>query len=105
MKREAHLLLRKALDSLVISIERFNGPSDRGRVTSVLITLDRAFEMLLKAAILHRGGRIREPRKRETLGFDMCIRKGLSEGSIKFLTEEQSITLQTINGLRDALFL
>jgi hypothetical protein len=102
MKREASLLLTKALDSLLLSIGRFNGASDRGRVTSVLIMLDHAFEMLLKATLLHRGGRIREPRKRETLGFDMCIRKGLSEGPIKFLTEEQAITLQTINGLRDA---
>jgi hypothetical protein len=58
--------------------------------------------MLLKAAILHRGGRIREPRKRETIGFDSCVRKGVSDASIRYLTEEQAITLQTINGLRDA---
>src|ERR1700738_4074950 len=102
MKREATLLLKKATDSLILAIEHFNRPIDLGRVSAVLIMLDHAFEMLLKAALLHRGGRIREPRKRETLGFDMCIRKGLSEGPIKFLTEEQAITLQTINGLRDA---
>jgi hypothetical protein len=102
MKREAHLLLAKGLDSLVLAVERFNGPSNRGRVTSVLIFTDHAFEMLLKAAILHRGGRIRELRERETLGFDKCIRKGLSEAPIKFLSAEQAITLQAINGLRDA---
>ena len=55
MKREAHLLLAKGLDSLVLAVERLNGPSNRGRVTSVLIFTDHAFEMLLKAAILHRG--------------------------------------------------
>jgi hypothetical protein len=64
--------------------------------------LDHSFEMLLKAAILHRGGRIRDSGDKNTIGFDSCVRRGLSDGRIKFLTEEQALTLQTINGLRDA---
>ncbi|MBS0175324.1 MAG: hypothetical protein JSR64_14895 [Nitrospira sp.] len=102
MKREAKLLLEKACDSLVLSIELFNRPNDRGRVSSTLIQLDHAFEMLLKAALLHRGGRIREKRAKETIGFDACVRRALSDGKHKFLTEEQALVLQTINGLRDA---
>jgi hypothetical protein len=102
MKREARLLLEKACDSLLLSIELFNRPHDRGRVTGTLIQLDHSFEMLLKAAIVHRGGRIREKRAKETIGFDACVRRGLSDGRIKFLTDEQALTLQTINGLRDA---
>jgi hypothetical protein len=102
MKREARLLLEKACDSLVLSIELFNRPHDRGRVSSTLIQLDHAFEMLLKAAIVHRGGRIRDKRAKETIGFDACVRRGLSDGRIRFLTEEHALTLQTINGLRDA---
>jgi len=102
MKREPKLLLAKACDSLVLSIELFNRPSDRGRVSSTLIQLDHAFEMLLKAAILHRSGRIREKREKETIGFDACVRRALSDGRIKFLTNEQALVLQTINGLRDA---
>ncbi len=102
MKREAKLLLEKACDSLVLSIELFNRPYDRGRVSSTLIQLDHAFEMLLKAAILHRGGRIREKRAKETIGFDACVRRSLSDGKIKYLTEEQALVLQTVNGLRDA---
>ena len=47
-------------------------------------------------------GRLREPRTRETIGFDSCIRKGVSDASTRYLTEEQAITLQTINGLQDA---
>jgi hypothetical protein len=58
--------------------------------------------MLLKAAILHRGGKIRETGRKETLGFDACVRKALSDGSIKFLKDEQALQLQVINGLRDA---
>jgi hypothetical protein len=102
MKREAKLLLEKGCDSLVLSIELFNRPNDRGRVSSTLIQLDHAFEMLLKAALLHRGGRIREKRAKETIGFDACVRRALSDGKHKFLTEEQALVLQTINGLRDA---
>jgi len=102
MRREAKLLLEKACDSLLLSIELFNRPHDRGRVSGTLILLDHAFEMLLKAAILHRGGRIRENRAKETIGFDACRRRGLSDGRIKFLTEEQALTLQMINGLHDA---
>ena len=102
MKREAKLLLQKACDSLVLAIELFNRPHDRGRVSSTLIMLDHSFEMLMKAAILHRGGRIREKRAKETIGFDACVRRSLSDANIKYLNEEQALVLQTINGLRDA---
>ena len=102
MKREAQLLFDKACDSLLLSVEFFNRPHDRGRVSGSLILLDHAFEMVLKAAILHRGGRIREKRAKETIGFDACVRRGLSDGKIKFLKDEQALLLQTINGLRDA---
>lgn len=102
MKREAKLLLQKAVDSLILAIELFNRPHDRGRVSSTLILLDHSFEMLMKAAILHRGGRIREKHAKETIGFDACVRRSLSDGKIKYLTDEQALVLQTINGLRDA---
>jgi hypothetical protein len=102
VRREARLLLDKAIDSLVESIARFNSPYDRGRVTTALIMLDHSFEMLMKAAIVHRGGSIREKSAAETIGFDACVRRALSDGRIRFLTEERALTLQTINGLRDA---
>lgn len=102
MNRESKLLLSKACDSLIICVEFFNRPSDRGRSTSSLILLDHSFEMLLKAAILHRGGRIRERRAKQTIGFDACVRRALSDANIKFLNDEQALLLQCINGLREA---
>jgi hypothetical protein len=81
MKREAKLLQHKACDSLVLSIELFNRPHDRGRVSGTLIHLDHAFEMLLKAGILHRGGRIRDKRAKETIDFDACVRRGLKRAA------------------------
>ena len=102
MKREVQLLLEKACDSLILSVELFNRPSDRGRISGTLIQLDHGFEMLMKAAILHRGGRIREPRAKQTIGFEACVGRSLSDGNIKFLNVEQALVLRTINGLRDA---
>lgn len=102
MKKEVKHLYRKAIDSLTLSIELFNRPHDCARVHGVLIFMDHAFEMLLKAAILHKGGKIREKRARETLGFSSCVRKAFSDGAVKVLTEEEVLTLQSLNGLRDA---
>ena len=102
MKRESKLLLDKAYDSLLLGIELFNRPYDCGRVSAVLIQTDHAFEMFLKAAIVQKGGSIRDKDAKETIGFDACVRRGVSNNDIKFLTEEQALTLQAINGLRDA---
>lgn len=102
MKKEARLLLDKAIDSLILSVESFNRPWDQGRVVAVLILLDHSFEMLLKASILQKGGRIRDPKASQTLGFDACVRKAFSDGNIKFLGEEDTLLLQAINSLRDA---
>ena len=102
MKREAKMLLSKAIDSLLLAIEVFNRPHETGRATATLILLDHSFEMLLKASILHRSGRIREPRAKQTIGFDACVRCGVSNARVKFLSDEQALTVQTINGLRDA---
>lgn len=103
MRREARQLLDKAGDSLLLAIEVFNRPHERGRLTTTLILMDHAFEMLLKAALLHRGGSIREKgRENQTIGFSLCVRRALSDSKVAFLTEEQSITLQALNSLRDA---
>lgn len=102
MRKEAKLLLEKAVNSQILSIEHFNRPWDCGRTDAVLILLDHSFEMLLKAAIIHRGGKIRRPGANQTIGFDECVRKALTGKRIKFLNEEQALLLQGINSLRDA---
>lgn len=102
MRKEARLLLERSIDSLVLSIERYNCPWDRGRQEVMLLLLDRAFELLLKAAILHKGGRIREPGEKETFGHDKCVRVCLSDHRARCLTNEQALTIQIVNSLRDA---
>lgn len=83
-------------------MEHFNRPSDRGRVEAVLIFLNHSFEMLLKASLLHKGASIREKGASQTIGFDACVRRALTTAKVKFLDNEQALTLQTLNGLRDA---
>ena len=46
MKRESRLLLAKAVDSLVLAIEHFNRPWDRGRIDAVLLLLDQTLSVL-----------------------------------------------------------
>ncbi len=104
MRREAATLFGKAVDSLTLMVGRFNGTDDRGRSCAVMILLDHSFEMLLKAAIVHRGGRIRERNSNKTIGLDACVRKGLTDASIQFLDENQALTIQAINGVRDACY-
>ena len=102
MKKEVRQLREKAIDALILSIDHFNRPWNRGRTEAVLIMLDHSFEMLLRAGIRHRHGKIRKPREKQTIGFDACVRKGLTDAKVKFLTDEQALTLQAINGQRDA---
>lgn len=102
MKREARILLAKATDSVLLAIEHFNRPWNRGRPEAVLVLFDRAFELMLKAAIVHQGGRIREPRAMETIGFETCVSKCLSDAQVRCLTQDEALTVRIINALRDA---
>ncbi len=103
MKREARLLKEKALNSLLSAVEHFNRPVDRGRNDAVLIFLGHSFEMLLKAGIVHKEGKIQAKKApNQTHTFGKCLSKARSDGQLKFLTEEQALTLQTIHEFRNA---
>jgi hypothetical protein len=105
VRKESRTLHAKAVDSLVLAVDHFNRAWDRGRTEAVLILLDRSFELLLKAIIVHRAGgsAIREPGKQGmTLGFDACLRKCLSDAKLKCLDEDDAVALQALNTLRDA---
>ncbi len=102
MKRIVRILLGKATDSLLLSIEFFNRPFERGRSHASLILLDHSFEMLLKASLLHKGARIYDRKTEQTVGFDKCVRLAIGDGDVRFLTDEQTLTLQMINNMRDA---
>jgi len=102
LKKQVKLFFDKSIDSLILSIEHFNRPWDKGRQEAVLILLDRAFELLLKAVILHRGGKIRDPYEKQNISFEKCVRKCISDKKIKCLEKDQALTIQIINSFRDA---
>ena len=102
MKREARLLLEKALDSVVLSVEIFNRPWHRGRPEGALIFIGRALELFMKAALVHRGYRSRESQYSNTFGFEKCVNKCINEAKPGILTENEAVTVRLINGLRDA---
>ncbi len=99
MKKEVKILLHKSIDSVILAVDHFNRIWDCGRKESVLIFFDHSFELILKAALLNKKQRIREKRKGETFGFDKCVRVAFAN---KIISEDQVLTLQTINNLRDA---
>ena len=101
VRKEVRLLKCKAEESLVLAVDHFNRVDDTGRSEAVLILLDRGLELMLKASLVHRGGKIRERGTSNTIGFDACVRRSYS-GEHRFLDDNQAIGLQAINGLRDA---
>jgi hypothetical protein len=98
MHRDARLLKGKALSSLRRSARTFNDLDDDGRVTTVLLHLQHAFEMLLKAALVEKNVRVFDTTKGRSVSFDKCVRLGAEHLR---LTEEQSGLLRTIDALRD----
>lgn len=101
MKREARLLLEKAVDSLVLGVEHFNRPWDCGRQEATLILLDRALELLMKASLVHSGYKIRDSADENTCGFERCVNKCVSEAVPSILSDDEAVTARLINGLRD----
>lgn len=102
MKREARVLLDKAVDSLVFSYEVFNRPVDRGRQCAVLLFLHHSFEMLIKAALVQKGRRVCETRDSHALGFKACLNIAQSDAAVQFLDEGQVRFLRSLNNLRGA---
>jgi hypothetical protein len=101
LRPDVEALAGQAVDSLLLGIEHFNRPSERGRQVSILLMLDHACEMLLKAAILQRSGTIRNPKTGYAHSFEYCLNLATDDGQLKFLSEDERRTLRVLNALRD----
>lgn len=73
LKKNVSPLLDKSIESLTLAIEIFNRPTEIARAHGVLILMQHAFEMLLKACILQQTGSIHDREQRYTYGFDRCL--------------------------------
>ena len=94
-------LKEQSLHSLLLGIEHFNRPSECGRIASVLIMLNHASEMLMKAALIDRGVDIRNPKNGFTHALDHCLNIATTDPKVCFLSCEERKTLQVLDGLRN----
>jgi hypothetical protein len=99
MRQRVPLLLKdKAIASMRRMVRAFNELDDDGRQTTVMLHLQHAFEMQLKAALSERGVRVFERESGRSIGFKKCVR--LSEQHLG-VTAEQTGLLRAIDALRD----
>lgn len=94
-------LFQQGIDSLVLGIEHFNRPSEIGRLASVLMMLDHAAEMLLKAALADRGDSLRNPKNGYTHSVEHCLFLANEDPTLRFLSNDERRTIQVLNALRD----
>lgn len=101
LKQECRVLKQKALNSLILTIEAFNSPHNVGRTTRVLLNLQHAFEMLLKAALVQtKDKRVFDAKTGRSISFDRCLRL-VAENDIIRLGESDAGTLRAIDAMRD----
>jgi hypothetical protein len=79
-------------------VTTFNALDDDGRQTSVLLAMQHAFEMLIKAALRERRVEVFDRGTGRSIGFEKCLR--LSQQHLR-LSEEQLGVLRAIDALRD----
>ncbi|MET4052054.1 hypothetical protein ABID81_001417 [Frigoribacterium sp. PvP054] len=100
LKHDARSLKNKAISSMRAAMTAFNSPVDDGRPTEILLRLQHAFEMLLKAALVQGGNRVFDPQSGRSIGFELAVRKGQELSGLK-VTDEEAGTLRAIDALRD----
>jgi hypothetical protein len=98
MRREATMLRDKSMASLRRAVSAFNGMEDDGRETAVLLHLQHAAEMLLKAGLVEKRVTIFNKKSGRSEGFDKCL--NLARAHLG-LDDTQAGQLRAIDSLRD----
>lgn len=97
--RDARTLKAKAIGSLRTAMTAFNSYDDEGRVTMVLMHLQHACEMLLKAVLVQKKAPVFDKGTGRSIGFEKCL--GLCQAS-HGLTNDEAGIMRAIDALRDA---
>lgn len=98
LRRDARILKAKAIASLRRSTEAFNSHQEDGRVTTVLLHLQHAFEMLLKACLVEKRISVFDSKLGRSIGFDKCVNLGMQHVA---LTPDEAGLLRAIDAMRD----
>src|SRR5689334_13553636 len=99
LKRDARTLKAKALWSLKRGLTCFNSFEEEGRVTSVLLHLQHASEMLLKSLLVQNKVDILNAKTGNTEGVERCL--GLARARCG-MTEAEAGVMRAIDSMRDA---
>ena len=99
LRREARTLKAKAVCSLRRAVSAFNACDDDGRTTSVLLHMQHAAEMLLKAILVQRRVKVFDPNKQTSIGFEKCVNLATQHAK---LSPEEAGLLRAVDALRDA---
>lgn len=97
-KRDATLLKSKALASLRTGLDAFNSFSDDARQTKILLSLQHAAEMLLKAGLVQRGVGVFDKKSGKSKGFSACL--NLAAEHLK-ASEEERGAFRSLDAQRD----
>lgn len=93
--RDAKTLKEKAIASLKIAMATFNSYEEEGRITSVLLHLQHACEMLLKAVLVQNRAAVFDKGTGKSIGFEKCLR--LCQASHGLQLEEAGVLIFTQN--------
>jgi len=96
--RDAKTLNAKAISSMRIAMETFNSYSDDGRVTSVLLHLQHAVEMVMKAVLCQNKVKLFDKDSGRSIGFERCL--GLCQANFG-LTALEAGVFRVVDALRD----
>lgn len=97
--RDARTLKAKSISSLKMAMVAFNSYDDDGRITAVLMNLQHASEMLLKAVLSQRKAQVFDKETGKSIGFERCL--GLCVAHHQLTIGEAGI-MRAIDALRDA---
>lgn len=97
--REARTLKAKAVSSLRTGMQAFNSFDDDGRITTVLLHLQHACEMLLKAVLVQNKAKVFDKETGRSITFDKSL--GLCMAHYG-LTAEEAGVMRAVDSLRDA---
>jgi len=97
--RDAKTLKEKSVASLKIAMATFNSYEEEGRITSVLLHLQHACGMLLKAVLVQNRAAVFDKGTGKSIGFEKCLR--LCQASHGLKPEEAGV-MRAVDAMRDA---
>lgn len=98
LKREARTLKAKAIASLKRALQAFNDHDDDGRSETVLLLLQHASEMLVKALLVQKGQNVFDKEKGTSIGIEKAVNIAESKG---WLNSSQAGALRVVSAMRD----